>query len=465
MLRRNARDASSGAVALLVGALLVAPTRAQPIDPAPAPAANDDAALAQDSGPSLATTRRARDALIATGDFNAALTPAKAAVADPDGLKDVKGHADDLATLARVQAELRDIDAAEADYLDAIERLAKAEGEFSLDLVDFYRGLGRTYIRAARYPEAVTTLEQAQNISQRNLGLFNVEQSPLLDDLTTAYLGLGDTVEARQRQLDRLDNAVRRFGADDPRVIPYRYVLANYYERSRLPESARAQYEEVLKSQENAHGSGDSTLLPPLRQLVKIDLLISQTKDAERRDRLSTLIDQSQNADPVELGLSLATLGDWATVAEEPDKARDYYRQAWTAFERNPQFDVAKYFAKPVMIDFIAPLNSVDRGASARAYRWAEIGLTFDVSAEGLPSHLEILGLQEGADPTPIQNQYTRRLRETHFRPRLVAGDPVATTEVHSTHYYRVYVEKESRRKRKSRDEEKNEDKKDGEDG
>ncbi len=51
-------------------------------------------------------------------------------------------------------------------------------------------------------------------------------------------------------QLERLDNAIRRFGEADPRVIPYRYTLARYYEQSRLPESARAQYEEVLKAQD-----------------------------------------------------------------------------------------------------------------------------------------------------------------------------------------------------------------------
>ena len=32
-------------------------------------------------------------------------------------------------------------------------------------------------------------------------------------------------------------------------------------------------------------------------------------------------------------------------------------------------------------------------------------------------------------------------MRETHFRPRLVAGEPVATANVHSTHYVRRYIE------------------------
>jgi tetratricopeptide (TPR) repeat protein len=463
MRKRNARDASNGAITLLAAALLAAAAEAQQVDPAPTPAANEDAAPL-DASPSMLQLRRDRDAMIAARDFDAALKPAQAAVKEEQGQRDA-AYAADLAALARVQAELRDTDAAEAGYLEAIELLAKANGEFSPTLIDMYRGLGRTYIRAARYPEAITTLEQAQNISQRNLGLFNVEQSPLLDDLTTAYLGLGDTVEAQRRQLDRLDNAVRRFGADDPRVIPYRYVLANYYERSRLPESAESQYEEVLKSQETARGSNDAALLAPLRQLVKIDLLISQTTSSERRDRLAALLKQNPDADPVERGLSLAALGDWATVAGDAATAHDYYREAWASLARKPDFEVERYFSEPTMIDFIAPLNPVDRGSKSLPYRWAQISMTFEVSADGTPSHVNVVGVPEDEDPTPIQAQYSRRLRETHFRPRLIAGNPVTTINVTSTHYYRYYVEKESRRSRKNRDADKDADKDNAQDG
>jgi hypothetical protein len=127
-------------------------------------------------------------------------------------------------------------------------------------------------------------LEQAQHITQRHLGLFNVEQAALLDDITTAYLGLGNTVDAQKTQVQRLDNAIRRFGATDPRVIPFRYTLARYYERSRLPESAREQYEEVLSSQESRLGGADAGLMAPLRELVQLDLLVAQGTETQRRD-------------------------------------------------------------------------------------------------------------------------------------------------------------------------------------
>ena len=446
--RASVRDVSNAVVALLAGALLGS-VHAQQADPAPVPVAAESADAA-----GLQALRRARDAQIAGREFQTALKPAQDLVAAQQQSPHDVTYASDLAALGRIYAELRDVDAAESRYLEAITLIAKAEGEFTPTLIDVYRGLGRSYIRAGRYPEAITTLETAQNISQRNLGLFNVEQSPLLDDITTAYLGLGDTTEAQKRQLDRLDNAVRRFGADDPRVIPFRYVLASYYERSRLPESASKQYEEVLKSQATTHGDTDAALLGPLRQIVKIDLLITQVGNPRHRDQLATLLEHLPDADAVERGLSLAVLGDWATVANDSAGARGYYSQAWAALTQNSQFDVASYFGTPSMIDFIAPLNPVDRNTRSRPYAWMQIQFNFNVSPDGLPANVTIVGLRDEQEPTPIQSQYNRRVRETHFRPRLVAGNPVLTTNVKSTHYFRYYLEKEKkpRGKGKGRD-------------
>ena len=451
--RASVRDASNAVVALLAAALFLANVHAQQADPAPLPAAGENAAPATDTA-DLQTMRRARDAQVAGREYQTALKPALDLIAAQQHSPHDIAYAADLAALGRIYAELRDIDAAESRYIEAITLIAKTEGEFTPTLIDIYRGLGRSYIRGARYPEAITTLETAQNISQRNLGLFNVEQSPLLDDITTAYLGLGDTGEAQRKQLDRLDNAVRRFGADDPRVIPFRYVLANYYERSRLPESASKQYEEVLKSQTTTHGDTDVTLLGPLRQIVKIDLLITQVGKPEHRDQLAMLLEHLPDADNIERGLSLAVLGDWATVANDSAGARGYYNQAWAALAQNPQFEVTSYFSAPSMIDFVAPLNPVDRNTRSRPYAWTQVQFNFNVAPDGLVSNVTIVDLRDDQDPTPIQAQYSRRLHETHFRPRLVGGNPVLTKDVKSTHYFRYYLEKEKkpRGKGKGRD-------------
>ena len=91
--------------------------------------------------------------------------------------------------LGLIETELRSLEDAERHFLDAIEIVSGEEGEYSVTLVDIYRGLGRSYIRAARYPEAITTLEQAQHITQRNLGLWEVAINRGGEVLTSVFGG------------------------------------------------------------------------------------------------------------------------------------------------------------------------------------------------------------------------------------------------------------------------------------
>jgi tetratricopeptide (TPR) repeat protein len=420
----------------VAAALALAAWAAQSALDAQQPTASTPEAVAAQSP--LAGLRRGRDAFIGARDFSAALEPARSVV-DAQRTQREPQYAADLAALGLIEAELRELEDALDHLTEAVEIVVDAEGEYSATLIEYYRGLGRTYIKSGQYQQAIVTLEQAQHITQRHLGLFNIEQAALLDDITTAYLGLGNTVDARRIQVERLDNAIRRFGPTDPRVIPFRYTLARYYERSRLPESAREQYQEVLSSQESRLGATDAGLMAPLRELVQLDLLAYQGEVSERRDRLAAVLEQSADAPAVERGLTLALLGDWATVAGDTPTAADYYREAWRTLSTNAQVDVAAYFQKPTMIDFVPPLSSVDRNERSKPYTWTEIVLEFDVSATGLPSDVRVV--TRDSRTTTLQTRYGRRMRETHFRPRLVAGEPVATTNVRSTHYVRRYVE------------------------
>jgi len=430
--------ASEAVVAALALAVWAAPSTVDAQEPsAQAQTQTQTQTQAAEQSP-LTGLRRGRDAFIGARDFSAALGPAESIV-DAQRSEREQQYPADLAALGLIRGELRDLDAALDNLIEAADIVMKAEGEYSPTLIEYYRGLGRTYIKAGQYQQAIVTLEQAQHITQRHLGLFNVEQAGLLDDITTAYLGLGNTVDASKTQVERLDNAIRRFGPTDPRVIPFRYTLARYYERSRLPESAREQYEEVLSSQEGRLGGADAGLLAPLRELVQLDLLVAQGAETAQRDRLAAVLEQSQNATPVDRGLSLALLGDWATVTGDTAAAADYYRESWRTLSGQPDVDVAEYFRKPTMIDFVPPLSPVDRNERSKPYTWSEIVLQFDVTAQGLPSDVRVM--TRDARLASLQTRYNRRMRETHFRPRLVAGEPVATTNVKSTHYVRRYVE------------------------
>jgi tetratricopeptide (TPR) repeat protein len=378
--------------------------------------------------------RRARDAFVAAGDFTAALEPATAVVAA--GEADDPRYVEDRLLLARIQAELRRFDDAETNYLAAIGALEDRDGETSQTLVDPYQGLGRSYLNARRFTEAITVLEHARDISQRNTGLFNVEQSEIIDDITMAYLGTGDTDAARRLQQQRLNNAIRRFGADDPRLAPFHSHLGDYYDSSRLRASAREQYERALELQQGDAEAGPATDLGPLRKLVGIELALGDSDEAQQE--LLAELQRNAAIAGIERGLSLALLGDAAIAREDFGVARDFYLQAYRAFAASGNVDPVEYFGRPQMIDFVAPLSSVDRGARRDPYAWGSIVLEFDVSAEGRATNVETVEL---TPPGETRVDYGRRLRETHFRPELVDGVPVSTSNVRLTHYFRYYVD------------------------
>jgi tetratricopeptide (TPR) repeat protein len=381
--------------------------------------------------------RSARDALVTASDFVGARGPAEKVIAALESTAD--GPAvNDILHLARIQAELEEFDAAETNYLRAIEILVVADGEYSPTLIGPYQALGRTYINARRFPEAITVLEQAQHISQRTAGLFNVEQSGIIDDMTAAQLGAGNTLEARNLQLQRLDNAVRQFGSEDPRIIPFHSHLGDYFNESRLRASAREQYEKILAIQYAQFGADDPRVLPTLRRLVEVDLLLG--RETETKERLAALIENTADAPALERALALAALGDCAAVEENVELAGQYYLEAYFAMERESRSEADRLFAEPEMINFIPPLSPVDRGARSRPYLWGSIELEFDLSADGRASNVRTV---EANPPEVMDAAYARRIRETHFRPKLVAGQPVPAANVRFTHYFRLYAAKE----------------------
>ncbi len=420
---------------LLAGGLVAAATAAaQPRPPATAAPRSEAAAAAEGSAATLGADaspralRSARDALVEAGDFPAALDPARRLTRSAaDAAPETRGN--DLTVLGRIETELRDFDAAERTYLEAVDVIRKAEGEFAEALVGPYAGLGRSYIAAGRFKEAVVALTQARFISRRNLGLYNVAQTEVIDDLTTAYLGLGDTVQALGLQRERLENAERTFGAEDLRTLPYRYRLGAYYDESRLHSAARDEYRKISALAER---QGDlNAQLRALRQLVSVELLLDSGDAAQRK--LSDLLAKSPAADATERGLSLASLGDWATAHEQTEAARGYYTRAYSvlgAAGAEPE----RVFGAPRMIDFVAPLDAADRDTRGGAYRLGTIVVAFDVSADGRARNVHTAE----ADPKGVVDAaYEARIRATHFRPRLADGAPVATSGVQFTHAFR----------------------------
>ncbi|MGE4659110.1 MAG: tetratricopeptide repeat protein, partial [Gammaproteobacteria bacterium] len=370
----------------------------------------------------------ARDAQVVAEDFSGALVSAEALV---DALEDtgdrrLAGH---IVELAAVQTQLGELESAEANYLRGLQLLEQRDGELALSLVAPYHGLARSYIDGARYEEAITVLGHAQDLNQRNLGLFNLEQTTLLDDMAVAFLSVGDTTEAHRIQRERLNIAVRRFGAESPEVIPFRLHLGQYYEFSRMRGRAREQYQQVLEAQEANSDPYDASLLLPLRKLILMDLARNDPSPARRN--LIEILDSNEDVPPLERAMSLTTLGDWEMGHKRTEVALDYYRDAWRVMQADPRPNPDELYGKPAPISFITPLGPVDMRRRPSSYAWGGITLSFVVSANGRASDIQIVS----AEPASLMDaRYIGRIRETYFRPRFVSAEPTLTNTVKLSH-------------------------------
>ena len=354
----------------------------------------------------------------------------------PATVEERQRSAEELIALGAVQAELDQIDAAEASFVEGIERIIAADGEFASELIDAYRGLADVFARRGEFAEAAALLEQARHVSHRNYGLFNLDQAELLDQLSRILEDAGDTREAQQTQRELLDVAVRRFGRGDTAVIPYHYRLAEYYEAARMRGLAREQYELALEILQNDSATDPADLLEPLHEILRIDTILGEPLRSQRR--LEEALDAAPGAEPLERAEALAALGDTALVGGDTESAMARYREAYAALSSNGTASADAFFARPRMISFIPPPGPVDWGRrSNRAYVWGSITLRFALSADGRAERIEVVV----ADPPGLMDaRYVQRLREAIFRPRLVGGEPVATPRLRYSHEFRYFV-------------------------
>lgn len=349
----------------------------------------------------------------------------------------VSVDAEPLLERAELRARLDELDAAEADYLEAIELITAADGEFAASLVRAYHGLAQVLAARGDFPEAVTVLGEARHVSHRNSGLFNLEQIELLDTLSEIYEQAGDTREAQQQQVESLTIAQRHFGADDAGVVPYHFKLARYYELARMRGLAREQYLAALDILRDDPDSALDDELVPLTELVRIDTLTGATSRARRE--LEERLQSTLGAPDATRAEAFAVLGDTELADGDHEQARGYYAQAYAAFADAGAAEA--YFSAPRLINFVPPPSPVDWGRRrSAAYAWGSITASFGITADGKAERIRIVV----ADPPGVmEGGYARRLAEAVFRPRLVAGLPRATSRLKFSHEFRYFIPEE----------------------
>ena len=162
--------------------------------------------------------------------------------------------------------------------------------------------------------------------------------------------------------------------------------------------------------------------------------------DADEHIRIARLLNQ-ENVSTAERAAMLALLGDFYFVrVEDRLQADRYWSEAYRLAQRVPtdtQDTIS--FDKPVMLDFVPPLNSVDRSTRRRKRpAWGQLTAVFSVDANGQAADIQV----EMSEPDErLAQRYVERIQATHFRPRLVESVAVATPRVRLRHAYRYFVD------------------------
>lgn len=450
---------STKILALIAALLAISPT-------APADQHDDtaDAIVADDAGATPASAPAVGPEQSAPGDPEPGVDPIDAAYNRFLRLRD-EGHNDDataaalqvaeltqdrfgadslelaapLINLAVMQSLTGDLAAAEQNYRAAIGVIERREGMLSPRLINPLTGLGHSYNRAGMYEKAIESFERALRLNNIEQGFTNFGQFGIQDGLTESYVGMREFEDANFYQEAQLEIYQRKFGREDPEVVPAMYKLAEWYSRAGNLEQSALTYrgaDRILREQEGDASANRTEALMGLARLYE--------RQGNRPAASSTmrkavkLLDENPEPDRLLRAKVEIALGDLYSREARVGAARVEYEDAWADLSSDDSYldQRDKYFELPVRLAG-GPFPDLDdsaRGRTDSELKEGYVVIRYTVDGDGRAQDVIVLesdpaGLMEDA----LLTTYRRSL----YRPRFVDGVSVATENLLSEHAFR----------------------------
>ena len=378
--------------------------------------------------------------------------------------------AEALGLLGNAQLRNADLAGAEASFEEALEIVERSEGRASGLTLMPLRGLGFTFAAGNRHEEAIPYLDRALLISHRTHGLFHEGQQSILRQLANSLTHTGQPLVAERHVKYMLQVGERRYGQDDPKIVPLMCQVGDWHAEVGSFDTARRHYRDAIRLIEDQLGKKNVAIVLPLRRLAasfpkELDFRakgfiepheargLDSPPMLPRRENPRYLSREGQRAllralDVLEalpdapqtlLSETLIELGDWYQFRQDPKKALHYYRQAAVVLEelkRTAPQATQDPLAFPVRVYFPVP-SVIARGNRLFADQREEafVQLEFDVLADGTVANAIVTG----------SNTYQRHvseildaIRDARFRPKFVDGEPVETTAMSFREVYSV---------------------------
>jgi len=405
--------------------------------------------------------------LFDAGDYTAAAEHGRRVVelAERAGTADGEELQVALMNLALAQQRADDYLAAEASFQRVIG-LIEASGRMTNPrLARAYAGLGITYHAARRFDLAAAALARAIALNRRAEGLFNVEQLPLLEKQADALTELGRLEEALVVLRYSLRVVARHEGERSLPVARQLESIGRWYTRVRSFEAARATLRRATELAESIAGADSTALVGPLTGFAEnarrwltdpiireLDVandprnsmfhdpvlpappsLSPSTIGAEglkALERAAAIVDADPDASPALVAGVHSQLGDWHSARGLPERARSSYERAWQAAGAAPEGARLRQalFGAPQLIHYVPP-EGWDRFARRPPEEIVrqDVEIELTVTADGGTSEPRVVA---GGDDERRAGQALRAVGTARYRPRLVDGQPVATTGV-----------------------------------
>jgi tetratricopeptide (TPR) repeat protein len=360
--------------------------------------------------------------------------------------------------------------AEENDFHSAIREIESSEGAYAGQLSESLLSLGLKLQAEGRHAEAIEALRRGVHLARINEGLYCTQQIPLLQGEITSYKAVGNyaAVDERQNYLYRVQT--RSLASGEALASAYMQQAQWQYDAFQLglQEQAHVRLMEMLDQYRLAakdviarEGEQSPNLLPPLHGMLQAQYLISrydvqehvpvfvQDEETPRLDEsvvryrsyraqsypqgnaiieaIASIENNRSDPDSSALARTLVMLGDWRLWNGKTGPALEAYREAETTLARSAdaQAQMQQLFAQPVALpDFtdespLPPVVDPDQG---------DVLFTFGVSEQGRVKDIERLDENEELDGPAYR--LMRQLRNTTFRPRFEAGQPLETDKV-----------------------------------
>jgi len=358
--------------------------------------------------------------------------------------------------------------ATEQSLLDAIRRLESRDGAYSADLPEQMLSLGLALQQQERHNEAVDIFKRGVHLARINNGLYCPEQIPLLNGEIRSSIALGDytRVDELQQYLYRVQ--VRGMTGGEQRAEALMQQAGWHFNAYQLgiadrgSERLMAMWELYRLAWNDINSTlGDTApeLLAPLYGLLRTQYLISEYR-ADNQPQASSLNSGYPNADAsrfyayrsenYELGRSvisaiykvqqanhgadsdeaveaLIALGDWALWHDKRTDATKTYQLALAELAQRDaaQVEEAGFLKEPVPLPDIKGLRTLPTPVDPEQ---GNILVEFGVDDRG--EVRDLVRLDSNEDIEDAASRLMRVLRNTKFRPRFVAGEPVGTEKL-----------------------------------